>query len=355
MRWIAGITLGLSACGGADLGPARFEAGACHLVEVFDEETGDLVVGAEDIALSGFGTSIWVSAYDRLADVTGGVYELQLPRLSSNSAISSNVLPGSKPHGIYVEPLLTSVDGDDGGFGVIDHNPQDGALSITTWDRAPSTMRKAGPTGEPLEEVTSNVWEWSPKALCAANDFASFTLEDDPDTDLLGPQIKGYVTLDRSECERRWWHPIIKRRDGAVADFGTALTVRRGLALPNGIAVFDEQFWVAEMRGKRLTHLESDRTIPLPGAPDNLNTSDEGIVAALQPSLWRFGLYRYGHAQRAATRIVLVDPDTEEIELLFEDPSGKLFSGATAAVLGDDFLVASSVRGQALLVCGEPG
>ena len=89
----------------------------------------------------------------------------------------------------------------------------------------------------------------------------------------------------------------------------------------------------------------------VPGGPDNLNWDGlGGLIVALHPSLFRVGAYLYGYNDTAPSRIVRVDLD-RNLEVLFDDPAGALFSGASVAVLSGGVLVAGSVRDAGLLVC----
>lgn len=323
MRRVLSAVLTLAACSGADPGAARFTKDQCRMVRVVDEATGAPVVGAEDIALSDPAANdpatLWISAYDRLADEPGGVYRLALDALAEADPAVRPVLGDVRPHGLAASGASAAR--------FISRKP-DGAAVVELVVVTP---------GGVVREVETDV-------PCGAND-------------LVAVRETVTYTVDREVCKGAIRERLFAARAGRVErtagpDRPAGRTLASGLRLPNGIAGWRGDIWVAEMLEKRLVLLGGERTIALPGAPDNLNSSDEGIVAALQPSLWRFGLYRYGYAKRAPTRIVLVDPETDEVELLFEDPNGRLLPGATAAVLKDGLMVASSVRGTALLVCG---
>ncbi|MEM1381408.1 MAG: hypothetical protein AAGH41_12370 [Pseudomonadota bacterium] len=337
----------VAACGGSDLGEARFSNEQCRNVELYDVDTGDLVVGAEDIALVEMGWAFWVSAYDRLTDQPGGVYLVGVSDLTDRSVIAKNVLPGTKPHGIHSR--------EDGEVIAIVRSDNPGDANLIAWSGTPF-FELSRVDGEWVEGPPQYVQELSSGGNCSLNDLVQRSWTEELSNDRIRTHVETYATVDRENCTGAAIERILGTKSGRVIELTTrAPTVLDGLDLPNGIAFWGDDTWVAEMRAKRLIALDGERTIDLPGAPDNLNASDEGIVAALQPSLWRFGLYRYGYTDRAPTRIVLVDPETEAIELLFEDPNGRLLSGATAAVLRDEMMIASSVRGEALLVCEDGG
>ncbi len=321
MRWL-GAAMMLSACAG-DLGEPRFAADSCRAVELVDAETGKTVVGAEDLVLSDRHPSFWVSAYDRLANTTGGLYQVPLEQLSQDRVDVVPLVSGVRPHGI--------LSGDEDSVTAIVRDA-DGSAALQMFLRVPR------PDSEVLEGPKYEL-------PCGANDAAR-----------TGSEISTY-TVDPQFCSGSIWSRLLGKPEGRVEQLvGVARdqrTALQGLTLPNGVVRHQQDVWVAEMRAQRLINFDR-KTIDLPGAPDNLNPSSQGIVAALQPSLWRFGLYRYGYWHRAPTRIVLIDPATEDIEVLYDDPKGQLVSGATAAMLTDEgTMVASSVRGDRLLVC-EP-
>jgi len=75
-----------------------------------------------------------------------------------------------------------------------------------------------------------------------------------------------------------------------------------------------------------------------------------GLIAAIHPRLFRLAAYLFGYRDNAPTRIVRVSLD-RSVEVLFDDPGGELFSGASAAVMSEGVLVAGSIRDAGLLVC----
>lgn len=323
-RWSLSLFL-LAACGSEELGEARFSADDCRSAAVIDAVSAEPVFGIEDLAISFYSRAMALSAYDRKADAEGGVYELSLP-LPQDDVLQATVsLPGAKSHGLA------------------SYGSYEAIVRTSTGVRLQSGIRvtEGG--------VTSVRWFPSVELPCRANDISGV-----PGTHL----TTFVVTVDGGACGDGPLTRAFSGAEGSVIAIdqakGTRQVLAEGLAIPNGITFWSDGNWFAEMRRRRIVHLDSLRTINLPGAPDNLTTARDGIVAAVQPSLWRFGLYRYGYTERAATRIVLVNPDTRSVELLFDDPTGKLLSGATAALLtGDGVLIASSVGSDRLLIC-EP-
>ena len=139
-----------------------------------------------------------------------------------------------------------------------------------------------------------------------------------------------------------------------------AAIVSSNLSLANGIVGLDDgRLIVAETRGGRLRIVGTagpPTTWLTPGSPDNLTRTSKGaIIAAVQPNLIAFGRYRFGHANRVASRIVGSNTAGSPWTLLYEDPTGQQVSGATSALLIDGVLIAGSVRADGLLVCKAGG
>ncbi len=163
------------------------------------------------------------------------------------------------------------------------------------------------------------------------------------------------VTLDRGHCGVAWADLRPGATTGRVIAFDLAgvdppRVEARGLSFANGIA----GLWVAETRAARLHNL-LDRPVTLPGGPDNLTWGPEGeLVVALHPSKVQIAAYLHGLSGAAPTRIVGVTSD-RRVEVLLDDPSGDLFSGATVAVLRAGVLGAGSAVDAGVLLCRQGG
>jgi len=319
---------------------ARFGPEACRNVALTDAATGQPIRGVEDIARTPGGDLI-LSAYDRLAAEAalgagrrppdGGLYRLPPQALDQPQPIALSPLIPAQVLGGGLHPHGIAMAGDD--LLVINRRLADPGRSVAV------LRLSLGPEDARLSErVVSD-------GLCAAND-------------LVARPGGAWITLDREGCRRRTLGDLLDLSTGRVV----ALSGRRitsladGFAHPNGIlaspAIGETAPIVAETRAGRL-RLPGGRTVDLPGGPDNLSTSEGRIVAALHPSLLRLALYRYGWAGRAPLRVVSVAA-SGEVEILLDDPSGRLFSAATVALwAGPGRLVAGSVRDDGLLICEE--
>ncbi|MEO1001460.1 MAG: hypothetical protein AAFW69_12805, partial [Pseudomonadota bacterium] len=78
---------------------------------------------------------------------------------------------------------------------------------------------------------------------------------------------------------------------------------------------------------------------------------EDRLPVALHPSLSRLALHRFGWMGRAPSRVVRVEDGA--VEVLFDDPRGRLYSAATVAAQQGDRLVIGSVTEDALLICGD--
>lgn len=306
--------------------PARFTTENCQRVALTGSEGGETVVGVEDVALHPDGSVLILSAHDRSdPDTNGALYVTSLFAVSAGSeAIVDQISPRFsgldmfRPHGIGI-----SADGRRlavvNRFREGDARVEIGVLTPTSW--------------EPDLHVTA-------EGMCRANDVM-FTGQGGEDI---------LVTIDRAECEASA-QDLLPRRTGSVGRYNgfEFSVIQNWLKFPNGIA----GGFVAHTRSNVIAGPDGT-DYDVPGGPDNLNIDAEGrVIAALHPKLSLLWLYLEGIQTRAPSRIIALDPATGGIEILYDDPEGTQFSGATSAVLTGGVLVAGSVRDEGLLVCSR--
>lgn len=342
LAWATGPWVGLS---------ARFGPEDCRRLDLVDAGTGAPLAGIEDIAP--YAGWLFLSVDDRLAAERaaaegrpvpeGGIYRLPVDRLGEAGPVAlvneAAGLPGAiHPHGIHAS--LGKLVAINRGYG-----PRGAAgrkLRVFA-------IRDGG-----LEQL----YRLPQPGLCAANDL-----------ELTGVEVR--LTLDRADCpglslrEAVWPRGTGRLvRMGATDRSGEGLgEIETGLVYANGLASVEwgrTSMLVAETRARRVVRLgawpagEAPPRTTLPGAPDNLVPDDDGgVIAAVHPSLVRLGLYRGGWTGSAPSRILRLTADGE-VEVLYDDLSGALLSGATVGVrLADGRLVAGSVRDAGLLLCGD--
>lgn len=304
---------------------ARFDTQDCRRVALADSRTGGRIAGAEDIARSPDGAMLIVSAHDRLdpARPDGGLYAVRVDDLVSGTVavvrplvdIASRATP-FRPHGIALSP--------DG--------------------RRLAVVNRIAERDAVIEIGRLTAWAWRPDTvvrdprLCRANDLAFDS----------GGGLT--VAIDRADCAASVRDMLSATPTGSLGriEGGRFRTVATGLHFPNGIALET----VAETRAQRLLRPDG-RWVALPGGPDNLAADGDALIVAAHPGLLRLWAYLNGWSDRAPSRILRVTAD-DRIELLFDDPAGALFSGATAGIMAGGLLVAGSARDSGLLVCGRP-
>ncbi len=301
---------------------ARFATADCGRVTVISGD-GASISGIEDMALMPDGATLLLSAYDRISNKEGGLYTVPTPALLPDSEVTAqalHIIRGAptrmRPHGIALDTSGTRL--------AVINRLHDGSALVEL-----GTL--AGIRWTPSVSLTH-------PELCRANDLA-FTSDG-----------RFLATLDRADCtpSLRDLLPmgtgrLVSLSDGGVTD------VLVDLSFANGVA----GGYVAETRARRIRAMDGAQ-LALPGGPDNLTLSYDGaLIAAVHPVLLQLALYRIGLAERAATRIVRIVPEESTVEVLFDDPAGAMFAGATSAVATPSRLIAGSVRDHGLLVCLE--
>ncbi len=340
----------LAACGQTDLDEAYYEHDQCSRIALINE-VGDTLVGVEDIAPDLVEGQLFLSAYDRrLVERAvrrkddelpqGSVYKLSLDDIFESDggdvSVVSLIAPGEiaggvRPHGLDFDAVNHELIFVNRAY---ERNGR-------SWKMTPH-LQRIGANGELFVGETS-------RAPCSANDVA---LSDD--------QV--YTSFDHSACNWRAGVEDIFRlkRSGVAGADGAVLFDRAAFA--NGIVkASDKEIAIGATRENALLFfkispdsLEQTMRIETPGGPDNLTRTDSGaIIAALHPAKFRLMLNRKFGIGKAPSRIVRIDRDKGEVEVLFEDRSGELFSAATVAVETSDGLVAGSVTDEGVLVCRE--
>lgn len=345
---IAAIALG--ACSAETATSVRYRPDQCRRVTILDEMTGEAVRGAEDLALDPQRGLVYISAYDRRsveravrrgASILpeGGVYAVSLSTLLASAGAApaspilrnSDIAGGLRPHGLSFNSEI-----DEIAFINRSYQRMNGR-----WEMTPRVER-IGADGEVIVSGEQ-------RAPCAAND-------------LVNESFQTLISFDHERCD---WRAGLEdalglRRSGVVADNGDRLFDQALYA--NGVLrLEDGRIALAATREKALLLLDDrgdglrvSARISLPGGPDNLSlTGDGSVIAAVHPSLLTIGLSRRLGIGVAPSRIVKIDPQSGDVDILFEDPEGALFSAATVAALWRDALIAGSVTDDGLLVCKD--
>ena len=335
----------LSACSvkGETVSP-RYALEHCARVSLVSSETGQEIIGAEDLDIDRQGGRLFVSAYDRRAVERaarqgsdnipeGGLYVLALDNLSERASrlqadpIVAPANGGLRPHGI-------AFDEATGVLHVVNRNY---VREERRW-RMQAQLLAIDPKGE----------------LSAAQDIACSA------NDLAVHKGRLLVTLDHGGCGfRAGFEDVFGLKQARLVDASGA-TLVDGIGFANGATTLaDGRVMIAATRERLLYPValaegaaDKQEAIPLGAAPDNLSISDDGrIVAALHPSLMAIGMQRRLGVGRSPSRILEIDPATGDRRILFDDPKASLISAATVAILTRELLIIGSVIDPGIVVC----
>lgn len=305
---------------------------ACRTVSVTAD--GQPVIGIEDMALDAARGQAVLSAYDRRAGTTGGLYLLSLDSLDASTAAVIPLATGLRPAGI---DLRAEPDGSRSLLAINRH--EDGSATVERYRLDGAALTHQGTTTSPL--------------LCRANDVA--ILDGD----------RFLFTSSHGGCG---WGAVIKDnvfggRHGFVGlvENGDARVLIGGIGFANGLLPDpgrDRLTVAATREDALLVYRLSDPQAPpqriaVPGGPDNLTTAPDGrLLVALHPSPFRLALHRYGWpgGSAAPARVAALGPAGLEIPV---DEDGERFPAATVALSWGERLVVGSVTAPGLLICGE--
>ncbi|WP_247883387.1 SMP-30/gluconolactonase/LRE family protein [Azospirillum brasilense] len=305
---------------------------ACRTVSVTAD--GAPVIGIEDMALDAARGQAVLSAYDRRAGTTGGLYLLDLHTLDAPAVAVAPLATGLRPAGIN---LRAEPDGARSLLAVSRHD--DGSATVERYRLDGAGLTHQGTTTSPL--------------LCRANDVAFLDGDRFLFTSSHGGCGWGAVIRDNVLGGRHGFVGLVENNEARV--------LIGGIGFANGLLPdpSHDRLTVAATREEALLvyrlsdPLAPPRRIAVPGGPDNLTLAPDGrLLVALHPSPFRLALHRYGWpgGEAAPTRIAAVGPAGTAI-LLDEDGQG--FSAATVALSWNGRLIVGSVTAPGLLVCDE--
>lgn len=331
---------------------AKYAASECRRVSLVDQATGAAIRGVEDMALDAARDRLIVSAYDRLgveraarkgaASIPeGGVYAVSFSALTGASETTVNaarvvsaedIAGGLRPHGMALDPYTGEIAFVNRSYQRINDK----------WKVTPRIERVSAEG-----EVFASDERGAP---CAANDLL------ESDREIL-------VSYDHEACD---WRAGIEdagglKRSGIATEDGK--TLFSDVSFANGIARTREgDVVLAATREKALLVMNEEssgfsvrRRVALPGGPDNLTIAADGaVVAAVHPSTFRIAMSRRLGWGKAPSRVVKTDL-AGNVEVLFDDPAGKLFSGASVGIEQGRVLVAGSATDEGVLLCKAAG
>lgn len=325
---------------------------ACWPVDLYDDVTGEKVVGVEDMDFDLLTGTIFMSAYDRRAvareiregkvTTQGGIYTINVSNITDEASLKVADLSREfkeagnefRPHGIY----FFRIWGIEG-FIIINRrfNRRNGEMTFS------SVIESFRYSENEIEHTDTIV---NPN-FCDLYDIV-------PSENVL------FVTDVDENCEDE-----NMGKGGSllmIEEDGTALDVQDSLAFPNGLAVLKRQeeniLAVALTRGKsiQLYKVEDNtltETIYLPIAPDNLTVDEhDNLYVAGFPNLLDHYFYMKGWfgVEKSPSAAYRISPETYQQTLLFKD-NGTMISGATVALRAGDYLILGSAWDDHIVIC----
>ncbi len=360
--------------------PTELSRNDCKRLVLVDQETGNRIRGAEDIAIDQEAGIAIISAYDRWAvernvretkssTPQGGLYLVRLEDLRFDQdiltvediSLSFKASRDFHPHGI---DLHTAEDGQRT-LGVINRrytNDSRADEPIWKWETTLEIFRLND--GQLQHQRTVRT-----ERLCRANDIVTLNANE------------FLFSRDHGACSDRsvLLEDIFRLSRGEIVRLTTPRTqdsplkievIATDIGYANGLAIDREKNWLfvaaTTEKAVRVYDLDAIGTAPsqnftsrieVSGGPDNLFRMEDGdLLVAIHPSLLAVGFYRrqWLGRSRAASRIIRLSPEDGRTRLLWDDPDGTLFSAATIAARLGPYLLIGSVADEGLTVCSIP-
>lgn len=351
MRAVAVVIAIMSVCG------AAVAETVCRHVEVVEESSGLSLKGIEDLVSHPPSNSLILSVHDRWGDRDGdpsalmGLFGVKLSTLTGKQTVRARRLFGEKhrpmrPHGLAIRQRS---DGD-WRLLAIDHRH----LQKEEVDGEPGTIIHDF-------SVSHDGALWPVRSvghgdLCPANDLD--WIDDD----------RALVTLDRTNCGGFWRFMELARAQHrgrvAIVDLSgndEPIAVLQDLGFPNGVLVRDGDVFIAYSREDRIARyrwaaesLSQISSVPLDGGGDNLSETGNGeLLLAVHPDIFDFGLYtmRVWGYETAPTRLVRLNREGGNPEVIYEATDGGVLSGVTGIVEAGGLLVGGAAFDEGLAVC----
>lgn len=337
------------------------------------EGAGELVEGPEDIVVDRARGVAYISAYNRFrlrAEISaggplttkGGIYALRLADLAGSGEIAVRDLSASfsarqpfRPHGM----ALYAPDGRGEALFVINrrHRPQGGRPQIDP------TVEIFDLRGETIEDLGPPVATIRDPLMCRPNDLVALD------------NRRFLVSNDHGACTpgAQFIEELLGWRDAYVlaVENGRARVVASRIGYANGLALTPagagpQKLLVSATRDKAVHiydleallagdgSIEPERSIGLPGSPDNFSWDAEGrLYLAVFPNIYRFAAYMRGWfgidtVPGGMVRLEWRSPAEPTYLHIFP---GQTLNGVTVAAPYGDWLMAASGFDNKLLVC----
>jgi len=325
----------------------------CWGVELFDDVTGEKVIGVEDFDYAAATETLFLSAYDRRAvaregdagqvSTQGGIYTLNVLDLGQTEIMKVHDITRAykvagnafHPHGIYV---------DAAGIGLLAINRRgfDPEEFSKNPDLAPVFVNFIN-TGD--EWAFNEIFE--PDGVCDPYDVvfqgAGF--------------VVSFIYSDVTGACREGG----TNTDGAVKIYanGVVTPIAEDLNFPNGLARTRDYLVVSETRNDMVHFIGLDRSkkpksLELPIAPDNLTVDEDGklYVAGFTNLIdYYFYMKEWLFVGKSPSAVIRIEPQEKYKQTLMFKDDGEMISGATVAQRAGDFLVIGSAWDDNIALC----
>lgn len=337
------------------------------------EGSGALVEGPEDIVVDKARGVAYISAYNRFAlnaeisaggpvTTKGGIFRLDLDDLPGSGEITVKDLSASfsawqpfRPHGM----ALYAPDGRGQALFVINRRH----LMEGGKPRIDPTIEIFDLEGQTIETLGSPVATIRHPLMCRPNDLVALD------------NRRFLVSNDHGACTpgAQLIEELLGWKDAYVlaVESGRPRIVASGIGYANGLALTPtnagpKKLLVSATRDKAVHiydleallagdgSIEPERSIGLPGSPDNFSWDAEGrLYLAVFPNIYRFAAYMRGWfgVDTAPGGMVRLDWRSQAEPPYIHIFSGETLNGVTVAAPYGDWLMAASGFDNKLLVC----
>ena len=331
---------------------------ACWSIDLYDDVSGEKVVGVEDLDFDPETGTIFMSAYDRRAvareieggEVTtqGGIYTIKVSDITDAGTLQiTDISRAYKELGNEVRPHgISFYRKNFPGLLVINRLFMKEDDEIGIW-----------PIFENFEISPEGNLKFKfillKEQVCSPNDLVS------------GEQIGIYISDDGRNCNRKLAH--LREKSGLGEGFiynsykGESRFFGTELSFPNGMALINsDEFYlaVALTRDEVIKFYDPISfqiisEIELPIAPDNLTVDEnDNLYVAGFPNLIDYYFYLRGWlgVEKSPSVAYRISPEDYSQELLFKD-DGEMISGATVALRAGDYLILGSAWDDNIAIC----
>ncbi|MCH8081572.1 MAG: hypothetical protein IID52_04225 [Proteobacteria bacterium] len=325
---------------------------ACWGVEVYDDLTGEKVVGVEDLDFDPATGTIFLSAYDRRAvareidegkvTTQGGIYTINVSDITDATSLQvTDISRAFKEAGNEFRPH---------GF----------SLGVLDEQKMLMVINRTVQTGDNILIV--------PKILLFSLYSEKLNLEHSFESkgycDLYDVVFKSYEIVATNDLSRCYDLQNNNLKRGELIPYyeNVVPTLISSSDLPNGIAYWGESKLVySETKNKELIVIDFSNGgfdflyefIKTKGFPDNLTVDEtNNLIVAVFPNLidYFFFMKSWIGVNKSPSAAYRISPETYEQTLLFKD-DGAMISGATVALRAGDYLILGSGWDDHIAIC----